>query len=50
MESCSSSTHPYGQLSEVIVASTNNRKTGEFLNGELLIQDLSLVLCAWVNA
>jgi hypothetical protein len=41
---CSSSTHPYGQLSEVIVASTNNRTTGKFLNSELLTEDLSLVV------
>jgi hypothetical protein len=44
MESCSSSAHLYGQLSEVIIASTSNRTSGKFLNRELLIEDLSLVV------
>jgi hypothetical protein len=39
MESCSSSTRPYCQLSEVIIASTDNNTTERFLNSKLLISD-----------
>jgi len=39
MESCSSSTRPYCQLSEVIIAFTGNNTTKRCLNSKLLIPD-----------